>query len=306
MYEEHSASSSLKWMLHVMDYPSPGGCSIWKVEAELEPGALCPLLCSWCWVMGRKSLSCEDWQGLLAHAHDGRRLSPAWGWFHLCTPRFAIQVSSFHHVKERFQLKPRLWTQLGCTGVGLQGEGKEKGFSPLISLHLPSFMARGLGSGSSAVLWGERDSERSKWGDKSRAWCGMLGREGLSPLHWHLGSFSPGVSKIPRPDLSLTPLPETFLSVAPGWDICYFFIVSQAALLFISWRYCCCHVPGSTFHLLCCNISSTSPLDISVARSNQHCATNIWGPALKEELLAHLFFFFWCVLGDIPSFLVTP
>lgn len=30
----------------MVTYLSGGGCSIWKVEVELEPETLCPLLCS--------------------------------------------------------------------------------------------------------------------------------------------------------------------------------------------------------------------------------------------------------------------
>lgn len=112
-------------------------------------------------------------------------------------------------------------------------------------------------------------------------WNARKGGAQLPP--WHLGSFSPCVSKTPRPDLSLTPLPKTFLSVAPGWDIGCF---SQS--------------PGGTAAVMFLAQHST----FSVATSHQllHLtsllpeaantgATNIWGPALKEELWAHLFFF---------------
>lgn len=207
---------------------------------------------------------------------DGRRLSPAW--FHLCTPRFAIQVSSSHHVKERFQSKPALWTQLGCTGVGLQGEGKEKGFSSLISLHLLSFMAKGV----VLTVCGEKETVRGA----SKGTLGLL----LSLCIQNTKAWS-----VPNP------LSKIFLCVAPGWETgCFFHSLPsspslhllEVLLLSCSWL----NIPSlllqhlitfSTWHL-CCQKQPT-----------------LWyqylGSSIKRGILPHLFFFSFSDMSWVTS-----
>lgn len=230
---------------------------------------------------------------------DGRRLSPARGWFHLCIPKFAIQVSSFHHAKKRSSQNPGCEHSWDAQVWFYKERGKKRALAPSLastSFPLwPKVLWLRCPSGSSAELWGERDGEKSKQGDKSSAWCG---REGLSSLLWHLGSFFTCVSKTPRPDLSQTPLPRMVLSVAPGWDIGWFFPSTPSLHLLevLLLSRCCLNIPPSPLaQHLCCQKQPTLYY--------QHLGSSIKRGTFGTPIFLSLF---WYILSDIPSFLVTP
>lgn len=144
---------------------------------------------------------------------------------------------------------------------------------------------------------GRKKQGEEKHRDRSRACCGMLGM-GTAPS---TGTWAPSLLGYPKHQ-GLT-CPELlcpkyfFLWLLPGMLAVSLPSSSSLHLLNVLLLSCSwLNIPPS-----CCNISSTSPLDISVTRSYQHSATNIWDPALKGELLAHLFFFSFSVMSWVTS-----
>lgn len=199
--------------LHGMAYLSGGGWSPWKMEVEPEAGALCPLLCNSELVLSDGEEKSELWR--LAVFTSSRSSAVMPGDFRL---READFVCAFPNTPSRRALslleekgpgqKPGCEHSWEAWVWVYKEKGKEGDLGPHYppspflyghSSHAPSLA---LWLFSPAVLWEERDGEKSKHGEKHDVI--MLGREGLSLLYWHW-DFFPSESKIPRLDISPPP-----------------------------------------------------------------------------------------------------